>query len=288
MDKVSVIMPAHQAEGVIVRAVKSLIAQTYPHWELLLVSDDGRDYRAVLAAAGIQDSRIRFLHTPAPHSGPGAARNVALAQAGGDFIAPLDADDLYYPERLEKLVPLSEHYGMAGDNVLVVDDENDHPIGRLYEESNTVHWLGSDEYVQIATPMIFVFRRDVITAPWDEDIHQGGDTLFNLRGIEMAERVPLCNLVLHEHRIRADALGQTPDAHQLAEQSFIRSLEKLEENGLNFNTIDYIEKVRRMLVKQRELNRQYTAARQHGQCRNFQEFLCLRGKLLPGTLKAAQ
>ena len=114
---VSVITPVFRGEQTLVRAVRSLLAQDYPHWQQWIVIDDGVDYPGLLKAAGIDDPRIRFIDSGGVGSGPNRTRNLALAQADGDIIAPLDADDLYYPTRLSTLVPLAMAYGVAGDNV---------------------------------------------------------------------------------------------------------------------------------------------------------------------------
>jgi glycosyltransferase involved in cell wall biosynthesis len=72
---------------------------------MLIVSDDGVDYERLLAQQGIRDARLRFFDTGHSGAGPNLSRNIALNAASGEFIAPLDADDLFYPERLEWLLP---------------------------------------------------------------------------------------------------------------------------------------------------------------------------------------
>ena len=110
-ELVSIITPAYKAHSVIQRAVQSVISQTYPHWEMLIVSDDGCDYQDLLKQSAIHDPRLRFLKSDKIQSGPNVTRNIALAHAKGRYIAPLDADDLYYPPRLEKLLPAAKSHG---------------------------------------------------------------------------------------------------------------------------------------------------------------------------------
>ena len=119
---VSVIIPAFRAQGTIARAVASLLAQSFRDWEAVVVSDDGVDYRALLEAAGIVDSRLTFTGTGRVGSGAPAARNAGLRCAGMPLIAPLDADDRFEPDRLARLVPLAVAQGAAADNVAVVRD----------------------------------------------------------------------------------------------------------------------------------------------------------------------
>ncbi len=92
---VSIIMPAWNADEYIEESVGSVLAQTYPNWELLIVNDGSTDgTRAFLD--GLVDPRIRIFQQE--NRGVSAARNVALDRARGDLITFLDADDAL-PER---------------------------------------------------------------------------------------------------------------------------------------------------------------------------------------------
>jgi glycosyltransferase involved in cell wall biosynthesis len=93
----SVVIAAYQAAGTIGAAVESALSQTRPPLEVI-VSDDGSTDDLEGALAAYRD-HIVVLH--GPNRGPGAARNAAFRTAQGDFVAILDADDLFLPERLE-------------------------------------------------------------------------------------------------------------------------------------------------------------------------------------------
>lgn len=95
---VSVVIPTYNRAAFLRRAVESVTAQSYPHWELI-VADDGStdDTRAWLASVG--DPRVRVL--PLEHSGnPARVRNQALKAARGQYVAFLDSDDWWEPEKL--------------------------------------------------------------------------------------------------------------------------------------------------------------------------------------------
>ena len=99
---VSVVMPAYNAEQTITESIASVLVQTYPHWELLVV-DDGSTDDTVTRVQAIADSRIRQVSIP--KSGINSAvRNAGLQASRGDFIAFLDADDLYEPDALAALL----------------------------------------------------------------------------------------------------------------------------------------------------------------------------------------
>ncbi|WP_312635922.1 glycosyltransferase [Oscillibacter sp.] len=103
MPAISVIVPVYQAEKYIEACVESVRNQTFSDWELLLVDDgctDGSPALCDRCAAG--DGRIHVLHKE-KNGGVSAARNLALAETKGDYIAFLDADDRYEPSCLETL-----------------------------------------------------------------------------------------------------------------------------------------------------------------------------------------
>jgi len=99
---VSVITPAYNAEKFIASAIESVINQTYSHWEMI-VTDDGSEDQTVdiIARYAEQDSRIRLIQMER-NSGPARARNAAIRQSKGRYIAFLDSDDLWSPEKLQE------------------------------------------------------------------------------------------------------------------------------------------------------------------------------------------
>lgn len=102
---VSVIMPARNAERTIAVAISSVRAQTFKDWELLIVDDASTDSTfSIITKWGIDEPRIRVLQQQSSGRnslGPAAARNLALNEARGRFIAFLDADDYWRPHKLD-------------------------------------------------------------------------------------------------------------------------------------------------------------------------------------------
>lgn len=110
---VSWIMAAHNAQRFIGQAIDSVLAQTLPDFELIVVDDASTDETAAVVRA-YDDRRVCYFHLPA-NVGPAVARNHALAAAHGEFIAILDADDVAMPQRLDRQVAyLREHPQIAG------------------------------------------------------------------------------------------------------------------------------------------------------------------------------
>lgn len=101
-DLVSIITPAYKAAAYIGQTIESVLAQTHGHWEMLIAEDcSPDDTRAVVARWAGRDPRIRLVAMP-KNGGPAAARNGALAQAQGRWLAFLDSDDLWLPRKLER------------------------------------------------------------------------------------------------------------------------------------------------------------------------------------------
>jgi len=98
---VSIVMPSYNTGSYICKSIESVQGQTYPNWELLIVDDCSADDTEAMVAQYLQDTRIRFLKNE-KNSGAAISRNRALQEAKGKWIAFLDSDDLWHPEKLEK------------------------------------------------------------------------------------------------------------------------------------------------------------------------------------------
>lgn len=281
MPLVSVLTPAFHAAVTLSRAVASVQTQTLDDWEMLIVADDGLDYRALLAGEGLSDPRLRFLSTGRSGAGPGAARNLALAAARGEYIAPLDADDLFHPARLEQLLPLAAAHGMAGDNVLVVDETTGLALGTVFPAGTGTFRLSLQDFAECLLPMTFLLHRRCVAAPWDEDVRFGEDALFHLRALERLGWVPVCREALHEYRARPMSLCHAPDTVVRAEQAYTDCLTRLAEGGLGIETPAGRAAARRMLEHKRAVNRNYRAARAQGRCASFEAYVTGLGRLHP-------
>ncbi|MBD1842182.1 glycosyltransferase family 2 protein [Cyanobacteria bacterium FACHB-63] len=100
---VSVIIAAYNAEAFISDTLKSILAQTYRDFEVIVVDDGSIDRTAEIVRSYMAiDDRIQLIQQE--NSGVAASRNVAIRRSSGKYIAPIDADDIWYPERLAKHV----------------------------------------------------------------------------------------------------------------------------------------------------------------------------------------
>jgi glycosyltransferase involved in cell wall biosynthesis len=128
---VSVIIPACNDAATVERTVSSVLNQTYSDLEVLVVDDGSTDQTAALVQnMADADLRIRLLQKP--NGGLASARNHGIAHAGGEFIAPIDADDLWHPEKIKKQMAVMRD---RGDQVGLV-----YCWSRAIDEQDRVLW----------------------------------------------------------------------------------------------------------------------------------------------------
>lgn len=100
-DRVAVIIPVYNAEATIDETLASVRAQTHANLEIVVVDDGSRDASAgIVEAHAAADPRIRFIRQP--NAGVAAARNRGIAESSSPFIAPVDADDLWHPDKIAR------------------------------------------------------------------------------------------------------------------------------------------------------------------------------------------
>ena len=124
-ELVSVIMPSYNTANFIAESIRSVIAQTYPNWELIIVDDCSRDETDAVVAPFLADNRIRYLKNE-KNGGAAVSRNRALREAKGKWVAFLDSDDLWLPEKLEKQIEFMEknNYHFSYTNYIETDEES--------------------------------------------------------------------------------------------------------------------------------------------------------------------
>lgn len=128
---VSVIIPAYNAEQFVERTLSSVLNQTYQNLEVIVVNDGSHDRTAeIVSEMAHRDERIILLQQP--NSGVAAARNLGIQHSRGEFIAPIDADDIWHPENIAKQVNCALEGGSSVGMVYswsIYIDETDAPLG---------------------------------------------------------------------------------------------------------------------------------------------------------------
>ncbi|NNC43354.1 MAG: glycosyltransferase family 2 protein [Acidimicrobiia bacterium] len=178
---VSVVIPVYNAARFLEEAVDSVLAQSYKHWELLLVDDGSTDNGRQICDryALAHPDKIRVLDHPG-HRGLPASRNLGVVSARGDLIAALDADDVWLPDRLEHQVQLAIRHpdvgmvcgptwywfswtGLAADRGLDMRRELKIEYDRRYEPPHLLSKLATGDMHSPATGAMLI-RRSVLLA----------------------------------------------------------------------------------------------------------------------------
>lgn len=122
---VSIIMPSYNTAPFIEKSIRSVLAQSYTNWELIIVDDCSTDNTDVVVEPYLKDVRIK-LSKNEKNSGAAVSRNRALREAKGKWIAFLDSDDLWMPNKLEKQIMFMEknNYHFSYTNYAEIDAED--------------------------------------------------------------------------------------------------------------------------------------------------------------------
>lgn len=125
---VSIIMPSWNTGRFIAESIQCVIDQTYDKWELVIVDDCSTDNTDEVIYPFLIDSRIKYLKNE-KNSGAALSRNRAMREAQGEWIAFLDSDDLWMPDKLEKQVQFMQNHGyVLSYHEYVKIDEEDNPL----------------------------------------------------------------------------------------------------------------------------------------------------------------
>lgn len=122
---ISVITPSYNSARFLEETIKSVIAQSYMNWEMIIVDDCSTDNSLdIIKVFSKKDDRIHYLQL-SENSGAAVARNTAIRESNGRFIAFLDSDDQWFPEKLEEQYEFMQKYNLAFSYTSYINmDEN--------------------------------------------------------------------------------------------------------------------------------------------------------------------
>lgn len=199
---VSCVIPTHNRVRMLDQAIRSVLAQTYPHFELIIVDDASNDGTYQLCWDWIRkDHRVKYIHNEQPLGGAGA-RNVGIEAAHGDYIAFLDDDDEWLPDKLSRQVPALEFsgHGIAFSDYLIRGGDSESlracQINRVtHDKLSWGNCIGSASAIMIHADIARSVQFDSsLTAAQDYD--------FCLRALAQgidAVRVPHADVLVNEH-----------------------------------------------------------------------------------------
>lgn len=157
---VSVITPVYNAEAVIGKTLESIFAQTYKNIEIVLVDDCSTDNsKSVIEEYQKEHPEIVYFKQPT-NQGAGAARNKALELAKGQYVAFLDADDLWYSEKIEKQINLlNEKDGAFSYTAIEMIDGDGKVVKKKRKVKEQINYKFLLKNTMIATSTVLIDRK---------------------------------------------------------------------------------------------------------------------------------
>lgn len=123
MKLVSIIIPFYNPGKFIIDAIDSVLSQTYVNWELLLIDDGSTDSTHIIIEKYLDNPKIRYYKKN--NGGQGSARNLGIINSKGNYIAFLDADDIWISEKLDRQIIYFENdVDLVFSNAQVIDTDN--------------------------------------------------------------------------------------------------------------------------------------------------------------------
>lgn len=214
---VSVIVPLYNAEKYISETIKSVINQTYENWELLVVDDCSTDNsREIVKSFEQKDSRIRLIESEINFGGPARPRNIGIENAKGEYIAFLDADDVWLKNKLEKQLNLlieNNNFDLIDANAYTIDEKSKklgvlrikkvYKILKIFFKKKNIIILSN--FVNINT--ILMKNQNLPRFREDKNLIALEDWMFWIENLEEEKKIYLCDEYLINYRIVSNSIS---------------------------------------------------------------------------------
>lgn len=228
IDKlVSVVTPVYNAERFIGKTIKSVLSQTYEHFEMILVDDCSRDNsESVIKDLAKLDSRIKYVKLE-ENSGAAVARNKGLEHAQGQYIAFIDSDDVWKPEKLDKQISYmnENNYSFTYTNFEMVEED-----GKIMNASvplpDKLNYAGLLKNTAIACSTVIIDRK-VIGDFRMPLVRKGQDTATWLKILRTHEYAYLFDEVMGSYRQVAGSISSDKIGALRRTWNTYRNIEKL-------------------------------------------------------------
>jgi succinoglycan biosynthesis protein ExoO len=232
---VSIITPAYKAEKTIKRAVTSVLQQNFPDWEMIIISDDCQNYNQILKEQNIVDQRLQFISTGQIASGSSNARNKGLEVARGQYIATLDADDEFKPDKLSQMIPLVEKYGAAVSDIELRDSDS-YILLEQFNRLPSNDFLSAKDIIPVCIHAYSVYLYDkskITNLYYDNDLMIGEDLVFLMSFFNSIEYVGLTSDKLHIYYRRKGSACNSADTHEMSHENKKRILDKINSGQIS-------------------------------------------------------
>lgn len=203
---VSIIMPAYNTEDFLGETIKSVLAQTYINWELIIVDDCSTDNTKKIIDKYMQkDPRIQYLKLE-ENSGPAVARNKAIEKAKGKYLAFLDSDDLWYENKLTIQIDFMERNSIlfsCTDYSKI--DEKGNSLNRIIKARKTSNY---NELLKTCPGnSTVIYNASEVGKIKIRNIKKRNDYLMWLQVIKKSKKLFGINQTLSSHRIREGGIS---------------------------------------------------------------------------------
>lgn len=209
---VSIITPNYNCGRFIAQTIESVLAQTYSHWEMLIIDDCSTDksYEIALKYA-VKDNRIKVMRNE-KNSGAAISRNKAIEQAQGEFIAFLDSDDLWGPEKLERQIAFMRNNtcDFSFCEYEHIDEENN----SLHKIANVIKHLTYRMMMLHCWPgcLTVMYNQSVTGKVYAEDIKKNNDHALFLRALKKCHNAMGIKEIMAQYRIRKGSISSKKSA----------------------------------------------------------------------------
>ena len=204
---VSIITPAYNCANYIGTTIESVLSQTYSYWEMIIVDDCSSDNtEEVVLHYASKDSRIKYKKLEV-NSGAAVARNVAMSMATGQYIAFLDSDDVWLPDKLSTQIQFMQenNYKFTCTDYEQIDETGRH-LGKI------IHCIEKADYNRVlldcpignSTVMYDVTQMGKFEVP---NIRKRNDDALWLKMLKSEKFIYGLNQVLVQYRVRHDSIS---------------------------------------------------------------------------------
>lgn len=209
---VSIITPNYNCARFIAQTIESVVSQTYSQWEMLIVDDCSTDNSVQIAEQyAAKDKRITVIRNE-KNSGAAVSRNKALEIAQGEFIAFLDSDDLWMPDKLEKQIAFmrENNCDFSFTEYEHIDEENN----RLHQIANVTKHLSYNKMLMHCWPgcLTVMYNQNVVGKVYAEDIKKNNDHALFLRVLKKCHNAMGMKALLAKYRIRKGSISSKKSA----------------------------------------------------------------------------
>ncbi|MDY5684126.1 MAG: glycosyltransferase family 2 protein [Treponema sp.] len=208
---VSIITPNYNCERFISQTIESVLAQTYKNWEMLIVDDCSTDKSYEIACEyAKKDSRIKVFRNK-KNSGAAVSRNVAIEKSKGQYVAFLDSDDIWLPQKLEvQLKSFQNDVAIVYSFYEKIDSEGNRSDRIIYspKETNFRNMLKSD----VIGNLTGIYDTSLVGKIYQKKVHQE-DYIMWLEILRLGYKAICCQEVLAYYRISATSLSHSKIRH---------------------------------------------------------------------------